>query len=36
MGFPSQDSDYDVRFLNIRPPEWYVSPPAGEFDPHKD
>ncbi|MCQ6562718.1 nucleotidyltransferase domain-containing protein [Paenibacillus mendelii] len=24
-GFPSQDSDYDVRFLYIRPAEWYLS-----------
>ncbi|MFC5452131.1 nucleotidyltransferase domain-containing protein [Paenibacillus aestuarii] len=24
-GFPSQDSDYDVRFLYIRPEEWYLS-----------
>ena len=24
-GFPSQDSDYDVRFLFIRPVEWYLS-----------
>jgi predicted nucleotidyltransferase len=24
-GFPSKDSDYDVRFLYIRPVEWYVS-----------
>lgn len=24
-GFPSQDSDYDVRFLYIRPHEWYLS-----------
>ncbi|MCS7461053.1 nucleotidyltransferase domain-containing protein [Paenibacillus doosanensis] len=24
-GFPSKDSDYDVRFLYIRPLEWYVS-----------
>ena len=24
-GFPSQDSDYDVRFLYIRPPSWYLS-----------
>ncbi|ULL13924.1 nucleotidyltransferase domain-containing protein [Paenibacillus sp. H1-7] len=24
-GFPSQDSDYDVRFLYIRPVDWYVS-----------
>lgn len=24
-GFPSQDSDYDVRFIYVRPPEWYLS-----------
>lgn len=24
-GFPSRDSDYDVRFLYIRRPEWYLS-----------
>lgn len=24
-GFPSQDSDYDVRFLYVRPLEWYLS-----------
>ncbi len=24
-GFPSRDSDYDVRFLYIHPPEWYLS-----------
>ena len=24
-GFPSQDSDYDVRFIYIRRPEWYLS-----------
>ncbi|WP_373865240.1 nucleotidyltransferase domain-containing protein [Paenibacillus koleovorans] len=24
-GFPSRDSDYDVRFLYIRPAEWYLS-----------
>lgn len=24
-GFPSQDSDYDVRFVYIRRPEWYLS-----------
>ena len=24
-GFPSQDSDYDVRFLYIRRPDWYLS-----------
>ena len=24
-GFPSQDSDYDVRFLYTRPLEWYLS-----------
>lgn len=24
-GFPSQDSDYDVRFLYVHEPEWYLS-----------
>lgn len=24
-GFPSQDSDYDVRFVYIKPLEWYLS-----------
>jgi len=24
-GFPSRDSDYDVRFVYIRKPEWYLS-----------
>lgn len=24
-GFASTDSDYDVRFLYVRPPEWYLS-----------
>lgn len=24
-GFESEDSDYDVRFLYTRPPEWYIS-----------
>lgn len=24
-GFPSQDSDYDVRFLYVRPRDWYLS-----------
>lgn len=24
-GFPSTDSDYDVRFLYIHPPEWYLT-----------
>lgn len=24
-GFPSRDSDYDVRFLYLRPREWYLS-----------
>ncbi len=24
-GFPSPDSDYDVRFVYARPPEWYLS-----------
>ncbi|MDT3698721.1 MAG: nucleotidyltransferase domain-containing protein [Thermincola sp.] len=24
-GFPSKDSDYDVRFIYLRPSEWYLS-----------
>lgn len=24
-GFPSQDSDYDIRFIYIRPEDWYLS-----------
>ncbi|SDE48493.1 hypothetical protein SAMN02799630_05529 [Paenibacillus sp. UNCCL117] len=24
-GFPSKDSDYDVRFLYVRPEDWYLS-----------
>ncbi|ANF95890.1 nucleotidyltransferase domain-containing protein [Paenibacillus bovis] len=24
-GFPSPDSDYDVRFIYVHPPEWYLS-----------
>jgi predicted nucleotidyltransferase len=24
-GFPSEDSDYDVRFLYVRPRDWYLS-----------
>jgi predicted nucleotidyltransferase len=24
-GFASKDSDYDVRFLYVRPPDWYLS-----------
>jgi len=24
-GFPSKDSDYDVRFIYIRPLNWYLS-----------
>lgn len=24
-GFPSADSDFDVRFLYVRPPDWYFS-----------
>ena len=24
-GFPSPDSDYDVRFLYVRPHDWYLS-----------
>jgi predicted nucleotidyltransferase len=30
-GFPSKDSDYDVRFLYIHPIEWYLS-----IDDHRD
>ena len=30
-GFPSRDSDFDVRFLYIHPVEWYLS-----IDDHKD
>lgn len=32
-GFPSTDSDYDVRFLYIHRPEWYLSI---DFDQKKD
>lgn len=24
-GFPSKDSDYDVRFIYVRPVDWYLS-----------
>ncbi|MED1919930.1 nucleotidyltransferase domain-containing protein, partial [Bacillus thuringiensis] len=24
-GFPSKDSDYDVRFVYVKKPEWYLS-----------
>ena len=24
-GFPSKDSDYDVRFIYIHKPDWYLS-----------
>lgn len=24
-GFPSQDSDYDVRFIYVHPVEWYLA-----------
>ena len=24
-GFPSEDSDYDVRFIYVRPKDWYLS-----------
>ena len=24
-GFPSKDSDFDVRFLYVRPVDWYLS-----------
>jgi predicted nucleotidyltransferase len=30
-GFPSEDSDYDVRFIYTRPKDWYLS-----IDDHKD
>ncbi len=30
-GFPSPDSDYDVRFVYLRPLEWYLS-----IDSHRD
>jgi uncharacterized protein len=30
-GFPSPDSDYDVRFIYLRPLEWYLS-----IDPRRD
>jgi uncharacterized protein len=30
-GFPSPDSDYDVRIIYTHPPEWYLS-----IDEHKD
>lgn len=29
-GFPSKDSDYDVRFVYIHPTEWYLSVDAKE------
>lgn len=29
-GFPSRDSDYDVRFVYIHPPEWYLSVDADQ------
>lgn len=32
-GFPSRDSDYDVRFVYIRPKEWYLSI---DFDMRRD
>src|ERR1041384_2224712 len=28
-GFPSADSDYDVRFVYVRPAEWYLSVDVG-------
>ncbi len=31
MGFPSSDSDYDVRFLYVPKKEWYFS-----IEPHRD
>lgn len=27
-GFSSEDSDYDVRFLYVRPRDWYLLPPS--------
>jgi predicted nucleotidyltransferase len=30
-GFPSKDSDYDVRFIYMKPKDWYLS-----IDDHKD
>ena len=30
-GFPSPDSDYDVRFIYMHPTRWYLS-----IDDHKD
>lgn len=30
MGFSSQDSDYDVRFLYVHPQDWYLAIDAGE------
>jgi len=30
-GFPSPDSDYDVRFVYVRKPDWYLS-----IDPRRD
>ena len=32
-GFPSVDSDYDVRFIYIRRPEWYLSIDLGKPAP---
>lgn len=29
-GFPSPDSDYDVRFIYCHPPEWYLSLDEGQ------
>lgn len=29
-GIPSQDSDYDVRFIYIHPPDWYLSIDEGK------
>jgi hypothetical protein len=31
-GFPSADSDYDVRFVYVRPPEWYLSIEMARLD----
>jgi predicted nucleotidyltransferase len=32
-GFPSKDSDYDVRFVYIHPPDWYL---AVDTEMHRD
>lgn len=35
-GFPSKNSDYDVRFLYIHPPEWYLSIDPQGFGKKRD